>query len=165
MLSTIRNLFSPKPPPPTLTVPELPERLRPYVTPFGSRVWGGATETSDLDLLVSIDNYQEVCEILDSYLIDYTRTNVIYSMMISKLTFIYEGIKFELSFTDQPSMFTAVEIAGAFLKTRKPTEYCDRNFRVNVFESLTSFLKHGKTFGYEADLFAFVKQHYPEVCV
>lgn len=164
MFSTIRNLFNPKPPP-TLSVPSLPERLRPYVTPFGSRVWGGATETSDLDLLISNNNYQEVREVLDTYLIDYTHTNVAYSMMISKLTFIYEGIKLELSFTDQPSLFTAVEITGAFLKTRNPTEYCDRNFRVRVFESLVGLLKHGKISDYKSDLFTFVKQHYPEICV
>lgn len=55
MFRRILKLFS-KPPPPILRIATIPSWLSPYVTPFGSRIWGGARDDSDIDLFIHPDN-------------------------------------------------------------------------------------------------------------
>lgn len=162
MISSIHNLFAPKPAP-VLAVPDLPERIRPFVKPFGSRIWGGATAQSDIDLLANTKDLNEFAKILDSYFIEYRTSSLIYSMMNYKITFTYESIPIDVSFTSNPSLFTAVDIATAYLKTCKPTEYCDRNFRIEVFERLVKICK-GDFVG-SHPIYKFVQLHNPELLV
>lgn len=163
MFSSIRNLFTPKLAP-ILAVPDLPERIRPFVKPFGSRVWGGATEQSDTDLLANTKDLNEFAKILDSYLIEYRTSSITYSMMDYKITFTYEAVPIDVSFTSNPSLSTAVDIATAYLKTCKPTEYCDRNFRIEVFERLVKICKGAGAIG-SHPIYKFVQLHNPELLI
>lgn len=139
--------------------------LKSLTIPYGSRVWGGATEESDYDYFIPCKNYELILTLLQNQKIEFSRHGSVYyhnNNFDIIIEFTYKDRLYQLTYFEDPILSQAYEqtihyvneFAGKVLIQNK-------KYRHSVFEAFHHILKHHKLSKLE-NINNFMKEKHPE---
>ena len=142
------------------------EGLRPYCTLFGSRLWGGATNKSDVDLLASTTYLNSIKNVLEDCNISYKTHTAQYNFEIVQLDFIYDGLLYSISLSDYEEHIAqkqAIQLTTCFFE-KHPENVNRKWYRKEVFEAMLLVVyKNASKLPKEIEIF--FQEEFPELLV
>ena len=144
----------------------LPLILTSYLTLAGSRVWGGATKSSDVDLFANYDDLVTIKSLLKQNDILFNTKSTFYELSETTIEFTLNGLLFQISFFDNtkyPHIVNTVNImtTTAFMyHVRIP----NKKSRQDIFTSIYSYLTNPNT-DLHPIILQVIKTRYPELLI
>lgn len=150
----------------------MPLGLEPYCTLYGSRLWGGATEKSDVDLLASSKDLPDMTAILEDTGVAYKVVQGSYDSIPKDITFSLNGYPYQIALLEDDKNLdmhkTIIKIITALSEDKKHGKKLrkHRGIRVTYFDTLHSFFAYNwKTKKLPTDLRKFIEKNYPEFSI
>ncbi len=144
---------------PTDNVFHIPDYLTPYVRLFGSRKWGGYTQSSDIDLLAREVHLPLLLALLDTHHMPYNHSLNHY-LPGSVITFFHADYKWQITIlntSDYQHASQACDVLDSYYRAY-PAE--SKAIRAANFESIVGNLQ-----GISMELRNHIKLHFPELLI
>jgi predicted nucleotidyltransferase len=155
--------FSPKIPTENYIIPELSH----LCTLFGSRLWGGYTKDSDVDLVAYEKDVDFILNTLDSMDIPYKASKETYTGVVTTITFYANNLKYSISLVQEKDNFNAylvaIPITTKYFK-ENPSHAYDKKIRKTVFMSVFDLVRYNYNY-LSTDLQKFLQTNYPELLI
>ena len=155
ILNWLKHLFVK----PTDNVFHIPDYLTPYVRLFGSRKWGGYTQSSDIDLLAREVHLPLLLALLDTHHMPYSHSSKHY-LPGSVITFFHANYKWQITVLDNrdyPHASRACDILDSYYTNNPPDP---KAIRAANFEAIIGNLQ-----GISIELRNHIKLHFPELLI
>jgi len=145
----------------------VPTELEPYVILFGSRLWGGAKKSSDVDLLIREFDVTTIKTILTSLNLAFKENRKGYSNVLKSITFNLNNLHYQISvqsYKEFKASEQAIPIMAAFSKTQKKVS--KKEYRVDTYTSLYDHFRYQESISVlPKDLQKFLTANYPELLI
>ena len=164
MFQAIKQFLQPTIPDSVAT--ELDKQLAEVAIPFGSQVWGGATNKSDYDFLIRVKDFDKL-----RLLLEINKVSLDFSDMYKKtlhnsdeVQFAINGKKYQLimyySLDNFDNFKSAIHLMSAYLSE----PLVDKKARIACFENFYFFTTH-KALTLNNDINKFLMDAHPEVFI